>query len=112
MHPTSLVTPSIRAGGSSGWQAPEQLIVRDGGVVRQTRAMDVFSLGCVLYYCITGGHNRVRWVRRWVSITPVHRDTSVFRTYTFCRYTLAGPLAELSWLSGPTPAVTLLHPCR
>lgn len=42
------------SGGSSGWQAPEQLRARDGGYHRQTRAMDVFSLGCVLNYCITG----------------------------------------------------------
>ncbi|XP_056174860.1 disease resistance protein L6-like [Syzygium oleosum] len=38
--------------GSSGWRAPEQL---KGG--RQTSAMDLFSLGCVLFFCITcGGH--------------------------------------------------------
>lgn len=43
------------AGGSSGWQAPEQLIAKDGGAVRQSRAMDVFSLGCVMYYCLTAG---------------------------------------------------------
>lgn len=36
--------------GSSGWRAPEQLL--DG---RQTRAIDLFSLGCVLFFCITGG---------------------------------------------------------
>ncbi|KAF5181472.1 Serine/threonine-protein kinase/endoribonuclease IRE1 [Thalictrum thalictroides] len=36
--------------GSSGWQAPEQLLHG-----RQTRAVDLFSLGCVLFYCITGG---------------------------------------------------------
>lgn len=36
--------------GSSGWQAPEQLLHG-----RQTRAMDLFSLGCVLFFCITGG---------------------------------------------------------
>lgn len=36
--------------GSSGWQAPEQL--RNG---RQTRAIDLFSLGCLIFYCITGG---------------------------------------------------------
>lgn len=46
---------SIRAGGSSGWQAPEQLIARSGGAVRQTRSMDIFSLGCVMHYCLTGG---------------------------------------------------------
>uniref|UniRef100_A0A0D6QX49 non-specific serine/threonine protein kinase n=1 Tax=Araucaria cunninghamii TaxID=56994 RepID=A0A0D6QX49_ARACU len=36
--------------GSSGWRAPEQLL--NG---RQTRAIDLFSLGCVLFFCITGG---------------------------------------------------------
>lgn len=43
------------AGGSSGWQAPEQLMARNGSNVRQTRSMDVFSLGCVLYHCMTAG---------------------------------------------------------
>eukprot|EP01018_Ginkgo_biloba_P028870 Gb_20667 [translate_table: standard] len=38
--------------GSSGWQAPEQLL--NG---RQTRAVDLFSLGCVLFFCITGGYH-------------------------------------------------------
>ncbi|XP_057958647.1 serine/threonine-protein kinase/endoribonuclease IRE1a isoform X3 [Malania oleifera] len=38
--------------GSSGWQAPEQLRRR-----RQTRAVDMFSLGSVLFFCITGGRH-------------------------------------------------------
>lgn len=38
--------------GSSGWQAPEQL--HHG---RETRAVDLFSLGCVIFYCITGGRH-------------------------------------------------------
>lgn len=38
--------------GSSGWQAPEQLLHG-----RQTRAVDLFSLGCVLFFCITGGQH-------------------------------------------------------
>lgn len=38
--------------GSSGWQAPELLLHG-----RQTRAVDLFSLGCVLYFCITGGRH-------------------------------------------------------
>lgn len=38
--------------GSSGWQAPEQLLHG-----RQTRSVDIFSLGCVLFYCITGGRH-------------------------------------------------------
>ncbi|KAL5557362.1 hypothetical protein UlMin_039598 [Ulmus minor] len=38
--------------GSSGWQAPEQLLQG-----RQTRAVDLFTLGCVLFFCITGGRH-------------------------------------------------------
>ncbi|CAA2972556.1 serine threonine- kinase endoribonuclease IRE1a isoform X1 [Olea europaea subsp. europaea] len=38
--------------GSSGWQAPEQLLRQ-----RQTRAVDVFSLGCILFFCFTGGRH-------------------------------------------------------
>nr|GEV33356.1 serine/threonine-protein kinase/endoribonuclease IRE1b-like [Tanacetum cinerariifolium] len=36
--------------GSSVWQAPKQLRKE-----RQTRAVDLFSFGCVLFFCITGG---------------------------------------------------------
>ena len=38
--------------GSSSWQTPEQL--RNG---RETRAIDLFSLGCVLFFCFTGGQH-------------------------------------------------------
>jgi serine/threonine-protein kinase/endoribonuclease IRE1 len=38
--------------GSQGWRAPEQI---QGG--RLTRAVDLFSLGCLLFYCATGGHH-------------------------------------------------------
>lgn len=38
--------------GSSGWQAPELLLHG-----QQTRAVDLFSLGCVLFYCMTGGRH-------------------------------------------------------
>jgi serine/threonine-protein kinase/endoribonuclease IRE1 len=38
------------ASGSTGWMAPETL--REG---RKTRAVDIFSLGCVLFFCMTGG---------------------------------------------------------
>ncbi|KAH9613185.1 hypothetical protein KSS87_018935 [Heliosperma pusillum] len=38
--------------GSCGWQAPEQLLHG-----RQTRAVDLFSLGCVLFFCVTGGRH-------------------------------------------------------
>ncbi|CAI0421837.1 unnamed protein product [Linum tenue] len=38
--------------GSSGWQAPEQLLHG-----RQTRSVDLFGLGCVFFFCITGGRH-------------------------------------------------------
>ncbi|XP_011628993.1 serine/threonine-protein kinase/endoribonuclease IRE1a isoform X2 [Amborella trichopoda] len=38
--------------GSSGWQAPEQLLYG-----RQTKAIDIFSLGCILYFCMTKGRH-------------------------------------------------------
>ncbi|XP_038716165.1 serine/threonine-protein kinase/endoribonuclease IRE1b-like isoform X2 [Tripterygium wilfordii] len=46
----SALTQHSTGCGSSGWQSPEQLLQG-----RQTRAVDLFSLGCVLFFCITGG---------------------------------------------------------
>ncbi|CAH9073449.1 unnamed protein product [Cuscuta epithymum] len=46
----SSLTKHATGNGSSGWQAPEQLRHE-----RQTRAVDLFSLGCVMFFCITGG---------------------------------------------------------
>eukprot|EP00850_Spirogloea_muscicola_P005936 SM000027S09717 [mRNA] locus=s27:884489:888411:- [translate_table: standard] len=46
----SCFDPNATGIGSSGWQAPEQLAQG-----RQTRAVDVFALGCVLFFCCSGG---------------------------------------------------------
>ncbi|KAH7848592.1 hypothetical protein Vadar_004878 [Vaccinium darrowii] len=48
----SSLTRNATGCGSSGWQAPEQLHHR-----RQTRAVDLFSLGCLLFFCLTGGQH-------------------------------------------------------
>ena len=45
------------AGGSSGWQAPEQLILRNGGQARQGKSVDIFSYGLLLHYCLTAGQH-------------------------------------------------------
>lgn len=39
--------------GSSGWQAPEQLAEGQ----RQTRSVDLFPLGCLLFYCVSAGRH-------------------------------------------------------
>nr|XP_043631532.1 serine/threonine-protein kinase/endoribonuclease IRE1b-like [Erigeron canadensis] len=43
---------SATGDGSSGWLAPETLLKE-----RQTRAVDLFNLGCLLFFCITGGRH-------------------------------------------------------
>ncbi|XP_060192086.1 serine/threonine-protein kinase/endoribonuclease IRE1a isoform X1 [Lycium barbarum] len=50
--------------GSSGWQAPEQLLHG-----RQTRAVDMFSLGSVLFFCVTGGSHPFG--------SPLERDINI-----------------------------------
>ncbi|XP_058090578.1 serine/threonine-protein kinase/endoribonuclease IRE1a-like isoform X2 [Magnolia sinica] len=56
--------------GSSGWRAPEQLLQG-----RQTRAVDLFSLGCLLFSCITGGkHPFGESLERDVNIANNHVD--------------------------------------
>jgi len=42
-------------GGSQGWQSYEQLLKRSGGTARQSKAVDVFSYGLLLHYCLSGG---------------------------------------------------------
>ncbi|KAK8997067.1 hypothetical protein V6N11_020558 [Hibiscus sabdariffa] len=66
----SSLTRGATGYGSSGWQAPEQL--RQG---RQTRAVDLFSLGCVLFFCITGGkHPYGDSIERDVNILNDRKD--------------------------------------
>lgn len=56
--------------GSSGWQAPEQLLH-----LRQTRAVDLFSLGCLLFFCVTGGkHPYGDSIERDVNIVNDRKD--------------------------------------
>lgn len=50
---------SLQPGGTVGWRAPELLcggqLPEDGVASRLTRAVDIFSLGCVAFYMLTGG---------------------------------------------------------
>ncbi|KAM6574530.1 hypothetical protein CsatA_022857 [Cannabis sativa] len=66
----SSITQHATGNGSSGWQAPEQLLHK-----RQTRAVDLFSLGCVLFFCVTGGkHPYGDNIERDVNIVNDRKD--------------------------------------
>ncbi|KAE9614571.1 hypothetical protein Lal_00012248 [Lupinus albus] len=66
----SSLANNVTGGGSSGWQAPEQLVQG-----RQTRAVDLFSLGCVLFFCLTGGrHPFGEQLERDVNVVRNNKD--------------------------------------
>ncbi|XP_050378795.1 serine/threonine-protein kinase/endoribonuclease IRE1b [Argentina anserina] len=66
----SSITLHATGYGSSGWQAPEQLLHQ-----RQTRAVDLFSLGCLLFFCLTGGkHPYGDSIERDVNIVNDRKD--------------------------------------
>ena len=83
--PNQLSFETVGSGGSSGWQAPEQLAARapeeasalpgpdaaPPAATRQTAAVDVFSLGLVVHYCFTGGRHAFG--------AGVERDARIFR---------------------------------
>ncbi|KAF7849481.1 hypothetical protein BT93_L0739 [Corymbia citriodora subsp. variegata] len=59
--------------GTTGWRAPE--LLAHGG--RQTVAMDLFSLGCVLFFCVTcGGHPFGKIIERDTNIASDNIDLS------------------------------------
>ena len=60
--------------GSEGWQAPE-VIARSE--TRLTKAVDIFSLGCVLYYMMSGGAHP--FGKRSVRQLNISRDKSDLR---------------------------------
>ncbi len=58
--------------GSSGWRAPEQILYG-----RQTKSVDIFSMGCLLFYCFTGGrHAFGARLERDINIARGKRDLS------------------------------------
>ncbi len=79
------------AGGSTGWQAPEQLILRSGGEARQGRSVDIFTFGLLIFYCLSGGqHPFGEGIERDYRILNVSsrdclRKPSVFAPGAFCK---------------------------
>mgnify|MGYP001032617077 FL=1 len=61
-----------KAYGSLGWQSPEVLLG-----LRRTKAVDVFSLGCTFYYCLTNGkHPFGERIQRETNILNRNSDLS------------------------------------
>ncbi|CAI5932243.1 unnamed protein product [Closterium sp. NIES-64] len=57
--------------GSSGWQAPEQL--EDGS--RLTKSVDMFSFGCLVFFCVSGGsHPFGEWFERDANVLAGRAD--------------------------------------
>ncbi|GBG67137.1 hypothetical protein CBR_g81562 [Chara braunii] len=91
--------------GSAGWQAPEQL--QHG---RQTRSVDMFSLGCVLFFCVSGGchpfgdkFERDRNIINGQSdLFPISHVPEAFD--------LIGALLDPDPTKRPTAACALMHP--
>lgn len=79
----SVQSQSAHAGGTMGWRAPELLRGSVGGVPadpkeRLTRAVDIFSLGCVAYYMLTrGAHPFGEMYEREMHILQNKMDLSV-----------------------------------
>jgi len=77
----SAQSQSAQAGGTMGWRAPELLqgfsLHADDGKERLTRAVDIFSLGCVAFYMLTrGGHPFGELYEREIRILQNQVDTS------------------------------------
>lgn len=94
------------AGGSSGWQAPEQLFSRSGEEVRQGKSVDVFSFALVLFYCLTGGRHAFG--------ESYERDFNIMQVPSLPS---AGMTSEIStglhgWGAACWEAVALFHRCH
>ena len=92
--------------GTVGWQAPEQ--IRGD---RQTRAVDAFSMGCLIYYILTGGKHPFG--------EPLERSGNIMRKRPPLLVTLSGnpsaqhlvaSMVSLDAKTRWTPVAALHHP--
>ncbi|XP_010033600.3 serine/threonine-protein kinase/endoribonuclease IRE1a isoform X2 [Eucalyptus grandis] len=100
----SLESPATGC-GSLGWQAPEQLLHE-----HQTRAMDMFSLGLVLFFCITRGrHPFGKLQERCINIENNKKD--LFRVEFIPEvHDLISRLLEWDYKLRPKASEVLCHP--
>ncbi|KAJ4900476.1 Serine/threonine-protein kinase/endoribonuclease IRE1b [Raphanus sativus] len=102
---TSALTRNSTGSGSSGWQAPEQLRNE-----RQTRAVDLFGLGCVLFFCMTAGkHPYGDNFERDINILNDRKDLFLIESIPEAVHLLSGLLHPDPNLR-PTAQEVLHHP--
>lgn len=108
--PDAVSFETLGSGGSAGWRAPEQLGLAQGLAQRQTLALDVFSLGLVVHYCLTGGgHPFGTGVERDANIFHARLDLSALVGQALARDLLRGMLAHDAG-ARPSVAAALTHP--
>ncbi|KAL0762185.1 hypothetical protein Bca101_078336 [Brassica carinata] len=102
---TSALTRNSTGSGSSGWQAPEQLRNE-----RQTRAVDLFGLGCVLFFCMTAGkHPYGDNFERDINILNDRKDLFLIESIPEAVHLLSG-LLHPNPILRPTAQEVLQHP--
>jgi serine/threonine-protein kinase/endoribonuclease IRE1 len=137
---SSFGATTANAAGTSGWRAPELLTADDGpppqgsesiqsgstsepAVIdsltqrRATRAIDIFSLGCVFFYVLTGGNHpfgdRRNYYMREGNIARGHYDLSALQSLGDCQYEathlITGMLAREP-RQRPDATAVLIHP--
>ncbi|KAL7116445.1 hypothetical protein ACP275_03G005700 [Erythranthe tilingii] len=101
----SSLTNHATGSGSSGWQAPEQLRQE-----RQTRAVDLFSLGCILFFCMTGGkHPFGESLERDVNIVNDRKDLFLIEHIPEAT-NLVSQLLDAKLELRPTATEVMIHP--
>ncbi|KAL3720654.1 hypothetical protein ACJRO7_005468 [Eucalyptus globulus] len=100
----SLESPATGC-GSLGWQAPEQLLHE-----HQTRAMDMFNLGLVLFFCITRGrHPFGKLLERSINIENNKKDL-FWVEFIPEAHDLISRLLEWDYKLRPKASEVLCHP--
>ena len=75
---------TLHSGGSIGWQSAE--VLKNG---RMSKSIDMFSLGCIMYYVITGAHpfgTRFERESNIINNRLVPPSSSSFRVPAVCFY--------------------------
>ena len=102
---------TVGAGGSPGWQAPEQLALRAGKLgARQTAGVDVFAFGLLIHYCLTGGlHPYGEGVERDAAILRGRRNLSALKNLPEVEDLLSAMLAPTPEMR-PSVDAAMAHP--